>query len=255
MPLRSIGGPKRGFPMRLQEAFASPDNKRRFNRDLFRVVAPRYAFITRVLSFGRDRAWKKQLVRALPEHAAAFCVDLACGNGDITRLLVSRYPEGTVIGIDLSGEMLQRARASCRGRRVQFLEADLQHTGLDDACADVVTAGYALRNAPDPRKALDEMARILKPCGTLAILDFSRSASPFLWKIQWAMLWLWGGFWGLLLHGSPAVYGYIASSLGRFPDRRQLPGLLAARGLQIAERRPGFFGMVETIVAVKERMP
>ena len=80
-----------------------------YNTQLFAEVAPRYDFITRALSFGRDRAWKRDLIAALPDTAAPVCLDLACGTGDLAQALARRYPGATVVGLDLTASMLDLA--------------------------------------------------------------------------------------------------------------------------------------------------
>ena len=85
----------------LDEHLRVPELKRAYNKRLFTRVAGKYGFVTSALSLGRDRAWKRLLIRALPEVGRPMCVDLACGTGDITALLADRYPAGEVHGIDL----------------------------------------------------------------------------------------------------------------------------------------------------------
>jgi demethylmenaquinone methyltransferase/2-methoxy-6-polyprenyl-1,4-benzoquinol methylase len=237
--------------VRLASAFESKENRREVNRRIFSIVAPRYALITRLLSFGRDSAWKRRLIGELPDLRQPACADLACGNGDLTTRLLQKYPDATVTGIDQSPEMLATARTGICSERVSFREADLLDTGLADASCDVVTAGYALRNAPDLVTAIAEVARLLKPGGRFALLDFSRSPHPVVARTQYLLLWLWGGWWGLVLHGNPSLYGYIAASLMRFPDRKRLRYLLEAHGLRPIRVRRGFGGMVETVQCEK----
>ena len=87
----------------------TPEKKRTFNRQHFAVSATRYDLATRAMSLGRDRSWKKQLIAALPQGRMPNCLDLATGSGDLTFLLAQAYPEGRVIGLDLTTEMLQLA--------------------------------------------------------------------------------------------------------------------------------------------------
>jgi demethylmenaquinone methyltransferase/2-methoxy-6-polyprenyl-1,4-benzoquinol methylase len=235
------------FGLKSADHLANPTAKRLFNISLFREVAPRYDFVTRALSLGRDSAWKRQLVDALPAAPDCACLDLACGTGDITFLLAQRYPRGTVIGADLTSAMLDRARAANRHDHVRFLERDMCDTGMGDASVDVVTGGYALRNAPDLGQALREIRRVLKPGGTAAFLDFSKPAHRRGQSATYAILKTWGGFWGLALHGAPEVYGYIAESLKHFPDRASLRGLLAREGFHDVRSAHFYCGMVELV--------
>lgn len=235
------------FRLRSRDCLGDPDAKRRYNEALFAEVAPKYDFVTKALSLGRDAAWKRALVQTLPALPKPVCVDLACGTGDIAFLLARKYPDGDVIATDLTEAMMAKARKNHPPSNVRFVQCDMCATGLPDASADIVTGSYALRNAPDLRSAVAEIRRILKSGGTAAFLDFSKPPSRFGQLATYAILKLWGGFWGLLLHGTPEVYAYIAESLARFPDRDELRNLLAESGFTKIQSRRFYFGIVELI--------
>ncbi|MEX2607602.1 MAG: class I SAM-dependent methyltransferase [Kiritimatiellia bacterium] len=229
------------------EALIHPDSKRRYNRDLFREVAPRYDLITRLLSFGRDSAWKRWMLRELPGRNPTAILDVACGTGDITRALHARYPDAQVVGLDLTPEMLDLARGLAP-EGIEFLEADMNHTGRPDAGQDLITGGYALRNAPDISGALIEFHRMLRPGGQLALLDFSVPRNPLLRRVHYSLLLFWGGLWGLLLHGDPRVYAYIARSLAHFPDRESLHATLQENHLPVRSHKRFMLGMIEVLI-------
>ena len=235
------------FTLKIRDHIHNPDTKRRYNEALFEEVAPRYDFVTRALSLGRDAAWKRMMVAALPAPAKPVCVDLASGTGDIAFLLARRYPDGEIIATDLTPAMLELARKNNPPSNVRFVQCDMCATGLPDASADIVTGSYALRNAPHLGSALAEIRRILKPGGTAAFLDFSKPASQFGQRMTHALLKTWGGFWGLLLHGNPEVYAYIAESLKHFPDRTELRKMLAEEGFTNILSQTFYFGIVELI--------
>lgn len=216
--------------------------KAAYTRQLFAVVAPVYPLVTRLLSFNRDKAWKKKLVRLLPAAGPGRILDLACGNGDITWLLARRYPQAELWGVDLEPTMLAGARRRFENSktkkhtpqpgRVRFLEENMLTLSAPDGYFDLVTGGYALRNAPDLRAALLEVKRVLKKGGTAAFLDFSKSSYKLIRRFQLCLLSWWGQLWGWLLHHRPEVYGYLAASLDLFPDRRQWKQLLAGLGFK-----------------------
>jgi demethylmenaquinone methyltransferase/2-methoxy-6-polyprenyl-1,4-benzoquinol methylase len=230
---------------------AAPERKREFNRQLFTEVAGTYDFITRALSFGRDAAWKQQLIAALPAWERPYCVDLACGTGDLTRLLARRYPQASVLGLDLTEPMLELARARSSESNVRYVQADMGATGLAAGSVDIVTGGYALRNAPLLETALGEACRILRPGGVGAFLDFSKPPTRGAQCMELALLKFWGGCWGWLLHRNPEVYIYIAESLRRHPDRAEFHGLIERSGFHLTKSECFFAGVTELVVFEK----
>jgi ubiquinone/menaquinone biosynthesis methyltransferase len=211
--------------MTLAEQISTPTFKKQFNLDLFTRVAHEYDLATRMMSLGGDARWKQMLVEALPDHTAPHCVDVACGTGDVTLELARRYPDGNIIGLDLTPAMIDVAKARATGsHNVQFRVTDMCKTGLPDSSVDMVTGSYALRNAPTLTDALAEIHRILKPGGTAAFLDFSKSPNKFLQAIQLPVLKTWGAFWGIVVH---ARYTRIPTATGsiRVPNPK-IPSLL-----------------------------
>jgi ubiquinone/menaquinone biosynthesis methyltransferase len=203
------------------------------------------------MSFGRDRAWKRRLVNLLPVAIAPNCVDLACGTGDVTFELAARYPQGKIVGVDLTPAMIEVARLRCGATNVTFQAQDMCRTTIADSWADVVTGSYALRNAPVLDDALREVRRILKSGGCAAFLDFSKS--PVRWRqlLQLPLLKFWGGFWGVVLHGGPE-HAYIAESLRQFPDRLALREQFVRHGFRLHSAQSCFGGMLQILVVVKE---
>lgn len=235
----------------MREDLAIPERTRKLNRDLFTLIAPQYDQATRFLSLGRDAVWKDRLVSRLPRYNAPVCVDLACGTGDLTRRLAARYPSGTIIGIDLTEAMLAQARQLGQAPHMNYVVGDMGQTGLQDGSVDIVTASYALRNAGDLLEALREIHRILKPGGVAVFLDFSKPAQPLLQQVGHTLLKLWGSAWGWLLHRDPRVYAYIADSLARYPDRRQLTRLFHESGFENLKAHHAFACLIECLSAEK----
>ncbi len=240
------------FALKIRDHLHDPQKKRSFNEAHFSEAASHYDIATVAMSLGRDRAWKKQLIAALPDETAPSCVDLACGTGDIVFALADKYPQGQILGLDIAEPMLERARQRQRVENIGFEKRDMCETGLAEESVDILTGSYAIRNAPDIEHALQEIARIMKPGGVVALLDFSKSIKPSRQKLDALLLKYWCGLWGLLLHGNPEIHSYIAASLKTFPDRHELRRMLAAQGLQLTSTRSFYFGMLELLVLRKK---
>jgi ubiquinone/menaquinone biosynthesis methyltransferase len=244
---------------KIKQILESSHEKKVYNEQLFTIVAPRYDLITKILSLGQDGYWKKKLIQALPNNQqdqAQKCVDLACGTGDITFMLAKKYPNSIIDGIDLTPSMLVIAEKKLDQKQnilknVFFKQADMCLLPYDNESIDIVTGGYALRNAPSLDRALVELFRVLKAGGTAAFLDFSKPKNKFLQKTGYYVLKIWGGLWGILLHRDHTVYSYIAESLAAYPDREALRLLLKKHGFYVKKSKLFFCGFLELLVCTK----
>lgn len=245
-----MNGPKMRsqFTLDMHDYIYRPDGKLFYNREMFGAIARQYDFVTKVLSFGRDRVWKERLIAELPDVQRPACLDIGCGTGDIAFLLARRYPLGQITGLDLTEQMAAIARSRNSFGNVVFTIQDMCKMDLPDCSFDIVTAGYAIRNAPDAATAMREILRVMKPGATGAFLDFMKSADRLSRGIQDVLLRAWGGFWGLLLNGNPRLYTYIAESIQQLPDREQLKRLMMQVGFANIRSHRHFFGVTETIL-------
>lgn len=236
----------------LGTALSTPESKRRYVRHLFATIADRYDFITRFLSYGRDRHWKRKLVSlAGPERALDSAeskgLDLACGTGDIAALLAARGVR--VVGLDITHRMLQLARV--QHPSIMFVTGDMLSLPFGDAMFDIVTTGYGLRNVPDLPKAIAEIARVLKPHGVLLSLDFNRPSNALVRAVYLTYLTIVGSTVGLLLHGDPDTYRYIPESIRRYPGAVAVKEMIRAAGFASSEYIPVLGGLMAIHRAVR----
>jgi demethylmenaquinone methyltransferase/2-methoxy-6-polyprenyl-1,4-benzoquinol methylase len=235
-----------------------PGIKQRFVTAMFEVIAPRYDRFTRAFSCGMDRGWKRSLLEEAARELAPgdLVLDLACGTGDIALGVARRVPEANVLGLDISRRMLTAAAArtaEVSGTRPRFSAGHMPQLPLRDGSVRLVTAGYAVRNAPDPLAALDEIARVLAPGGRLLALDFYRPSNRL-----WRRVYLWylkraGNLFGRLWHGQAQVYGYIAPSIEHFLSYQDFSTELERRGLVVERVGRKLMGGICIHVAHKPR--
>jgi demethylmenaquinone methyltransferase/2-methoxy-6-polyprenyl-1,4-benzoquinol methylase len=152
--------------------------------DIFSRVASRYDVANDVLSFGIHRLWKSRLAEATGVQAGDRVLDCATGTGDVAFALADRVgPDGEVVAIDFNAEMLDRARdkAAERGDRlpIRWSEEDIHDLPYADDHFAAATIAYGIRNVDDPDRALVEMARVVRPGGTVAILEFGQPDGLF----------------------------------------------------------------------------
>jgi ubiquinone/menaquinone biosynthesis methyltransferase len=242
---------RRRFTLKMADYLKTPDKKRYYNERVFALIAPEYDLFTRPFSLWRDQSWKRLMVAALPALQRPVCVDLACGTGDIAFLLAGKYPDARISGLDITKPMLDRARRRNTFANVRFLNCDMGCLPMASGSVDIVTGSYALRNAPDLDAVIGEVARVIKPGGVGAFLDFSKPGSRVPQRLEYGLLKLWGGFWGILLHRNHEVYSYVAESLRLFPDRAGLRDAFARKDLGVVSSRLFFMGILEMLVVQK----
>ncbi|HVC20029.1 MAG TPA: ubiquinone/menaquinone biosynthesis methyltransferase [Vicinamibacterales bacterium] len=237
--------------MSLRDALATPPARARYVRRLFGTIADRYDLITVVLSYGRDRAWKRRLGAMAAAGPGARALDLACGTGDLTFDLAARGARA--IGLDITPRMIELARRKpAAGRGAAFLVGDMMALPFADASCDLVTTGYGLRNVPDLDGALDEIRRVLRPGGRFLSLDFDRPPGRVLRSAYLAYLTVVGSLMGLVLHRDPDTYRYIAESIRRYPGAAAVASRLRARGFADATYHPVLGGLMAIHAATRD---
>jgi demethylmenaquinone methyltransferase/2-methoxy-6-polyprenyl-1,4-benzoquinol methylase len=220
--------------MSVQDRIATPEGKRRYVRTLFATIADRYDLITVVLSYGRDRRWKRRLVELAAPSPDARALDLATGTGDIAFAVGARAAR--VVGLDVTKRMIEIARDKSRGKSASlasaptFLVGDMVSLPFATASFDLVTTGYGLRNVPDLTAAIDEMARVLRPGGQALSLDFDRPSNTVIRTVYLWYLAIVGGALGWMLHRDPDTYRYIPASIRDYPGAAGVAEIMRARG-------------------------
>ncbi|MBS1866541.1 MAG: ubiquinone/menaquinone biosynthesis methyltransferase, partial [Acidobacteria bacterium] len=147
-------------------------------REMFTQIAPRYDLLNHLLSLQLDRVWRARTarkLRAILQRPDAVVLDLCCGTGDLAFAL-KKKGKARVIGADFAHPMLVRANeksAANFGGAVPFLESDALQLPFADASFDLVTAAFGFRNLANYEAGLREMQRVLKPGGTIGILEFT----------------------------------------------------------------------------------
>jgi demethylmenaquinone methyltransferase / 2-methoxy-6-polyprenyl-1,4-benzoquinol methylase len=205
-------------------------------REMFAAVAPRYDFLNHFLSLGLDLAWRRDAAKALRDvlgKPGSLVADLCCGTGDLTFAL-ARHSAGTVLGADFCHPMLRRARdkARERSRCVFFLEADALALPFPDQSLDVITLAFGFRNLTNYGRGVEEIRRVLKRGGLLAILEFSQVCWPVfgpLFRFYFREILPRLGTW---ISGVPGAYQYLFKSVSHFYDQESLAASLSEAGFK-----------------------
>jgi demethylmenaquinone methyltransferase/2-methoxy-6-polyprenyl-1,4-benzoquinol methylase len=186
-----------------------------------------------------DRRWKQFAVQKAYLSNGATVLDLACGTGDFSQIVLQTLPGARVVAVDLAERMLDVARSRCRTKVVC---ADAVALPFADGLFDCVFVGYSLRNFPNLTTVLGEIRRVTRPGSLMVSLDFFLPAKKLWRKLFLGYLYAQGAFWGLLLHGRPRLYTYIPDSLRSFISIEDFSSLLRRMGYARVEARSYIFG-------------
>jgi demethylmenaquinone methyltransferase/2-methoxy-6-polyprenyl-1,4-benzoquinol methylase len=159
----------------------------RLAQELFDGLPDRYDLLAEVLSFGQNRRWRRAMCDRLVAARPGLVLDVASGTAGVAIQLAGRSP-ARVVGIDLTEQMLRRgrdnvARAGLAGR-VDLVAGRAERLPFPDATFDALGFTYLLRYVADPQATLEELARVVKPGGTVASLEFLEPPNR-VWRAWW----------------------------------------------------------------------
>jgi demethylmenaquinone methyltransferase/2-methoxy-6-polyprenyl-1,4-benzoquinol methylase len=228
-------------------------------RDMFSQIAPRYDLLNHLLSMQLDRVWRRRVakrVRPILQRADARVLDLCCGTGDLAFSL--RRAPGTraqIVGADFSHAMLVRARdkslSIAPAQAMPVFEADALRMPFADGSFDLVTTAFGFRNLANYEDGLREIFRVLRPGGTVAILEFTEPPPGLMGDLyRWYFRNVLPRI-GAFLSGDAKAYSYLPASVSRFFRPAELAGLMTAVGYQAAEYKVWTFGTVALHLGIK----
>ena len=218
--LASIGAALDGVdrPLNLETAEnRAPGRVRR----MFDGIADHYDRLNHLLSLNRDRAWRRRTARSLQLPVGAQVLDLCGGTGDLAIAVAREHPRAEVVCCDFSPRMLAHADQKFRRDeldRCRTIEGDALDLPFDDGAFDAITVGFGVRNFADRTRGLAECRRVLRADGTLAVLEFSHPQVFPLKQLYRIYLNGWLPKIGDRLSGRDGPYGYLARTIGDFPD-------------------------------------
>lgn len=224
---------------------------------MFGSIARRYDLLNHLLSLNIDRSWRRFTTRTVPPIAGVPVLDCCTGTADLA-IEYDRAGGGrsAVIGSDFCRPMLeignQKLAKLGAGGRVTLIEGDSLRLPAPSDTFGVVSVAFGLRNVGDTARGIDEMVRVARPGGKVAILEFSRPTNRFL-----------GGFYlfffkRILPRLGQAIapnehdaYGYLPATVLQFPDGEALAALMRERGLVDVVYHPLTFGIATLYVGTK----
>jgi len=207
---------------------------------MFDTVAESYDRTNDLLSFGQVRIWRKRVLKVVKPESGQTILDLAAGTGSSSVVFAK---EGVkVIASDFSEGMLAVGRK--RHPELEFVYADATKLPFKDASFDAVTISFGLRNVNEPKTALKEMLRVLKPGGKVVICEFSQVGIPVIRLFYSFYLKKVLPRLSSLLASNQGAYEYLAESIMAWPKQTKLVQWLTDAGFVDVSYQNLSFGVV-----------
>lgn len=222
----------------------SEETKKKQVERMFDQISFRYDFLNRFLSLGIDRLWRKRAVKMLKALKPVKVLDVATGTADFAiEALHSGATE--IVGVDISEGMLAvgRQKVQTYGGRIRLERGDSENLQFADNSFDAIIVAFGVRNFENLQKGLQEMLRVLRPGGTLLVLEFSK---PRLFPVKqlyhFYFLYILP-FWGKLLSRHKTAYTYLPESVQAFPEGEAFLGELGKAGYKNCTCKALSFGI------------
>ena len=220
-------------------------------RQMFDRIAPRYDLMNRLMTGGRDAAWRRMVVREAGLPRGGRLLDLATGTGDIALEALRADGSLCAIGADFAIEMMRRGRGKPGAERIRWACADGLALPFPEGAFDAVTSGFVLRNVIDVKRALAEQLRVVKPGGRMVCLEISRP--PRNWFTPFYRFYFHRivPLIGQLVSGNRSAYTYLPESADEFLASEELADLMRRAGWRDVRYRRLMLGTVAIHIGVK----
>ena len=222
---------------------------------MFDAIAGRYDFLNHFLSAGLDVRWRARAIREVRLAPDARVLDLCTGTADFAIAALQSAPAARVVGVDFAAAMLRVGLDKLRGRaltrQITLVRGDATRIPVQDGWADAATIGFGIRNVAQPEAALRELARVIKPGGRLAILEFGEPIVPgvrglYNWYFRSVLPRL-----GRLVSHHGSAYSYLPASVGTFPRPAAFAATLSSHGFTQVQAVPLSLGVVYLYIATR----
>lgn len=255
-------------------ALPPPERKATYVRMMFSRIAQRYDFMNRLMTLGRDRAWRcyvvEQAVCPTPaspvpgENGDALprVLDVATGTGDLALETLRQQPDARVVGLDFTPEMLALAQQKAFRLRSEktmgdignpaFTAGDALRLPFIDGTFDAVVTAFALRNVVDIPHAFVEMARVTRPGGRVACLEIAKPRSRLFSVFFSFYFYRLVPMLGRWITGEKQAYAYLPHSLTAFLTPDEIATVMRHSGWHTVRYRRMMLGTVAVHVGIRE---
>lgn len=224
-------------------------------RQMFDNIAPRYDLMNMLMTMGIFKLWRRRLVKTVGKVSHNDILDIATGTGDLALLMAEEFPGVNITGLDLSEQMIKEGKEKALKRgladRIDLVLGDSLNLPFADGSFDCVTVAYGVRNFEDLLRGYTEMYRVLRPGGTLCVLELSTPTG----SVTGSLYNLYAGHvipaMGRIFAGDSGAYDYLHRSIAAVPQCEQMLSIIRNAGFDRASYLTMTFGVCTLYAARK----
>ena len=199
---------------------------------MFARISARYDLMNRLMTGGRDIAWRREVIRSAQLGPGARLLDVATGTGDILIEALTQQPGVLAIGSDFTYEMMVTGKTKQGAQGIRWNAADALHLPFPDSTFNAVTSGFGVRNFIDREQAFREQLRVVKPGGRVICLEISKPPQNLLRPFFLFFFNKIVPFVGGLISGQRDAYTYLPQSVNEFLTPDELKSIMERAGLR-----------------------
>ncbi len=234
-----------------QDVLPAVDEKPIFVNQMFARIAPNYDLMNRLMTFGMDQGWRRDLLELCDLPPKGTLLDIGTGTGDIAYEAMQRYPGVTAYGADFTYEMMAAGVGKVPGTPLEFTQADTYFLPYPDNTFDAVVSGFMVRNVVDRVAAFKEMGRVTKPGGRVVCLEITPPSNTVLGPLFQFYFFRIVPIIGELVSGDGEAYSYLPHSTVDFPAPQALAHMMEMGGLRNVQYSERMLGTVAIHVGME----
>lgn len=235
--------------------YGQDESKKSEVSQMFNRIAPYYDFLNRLLSMGVDQYWRRVAIGKLRDSGPQHILDVATGTGDVAIMAARLLRPTSIVGVDISNEMLEIGKAKIKNKGLEKLitlkEGDSENLPFPSNTFDAITVAFGVRNYENLEKGLSDMLRVLKPGGKLVILEFSRPRIFPFKQIFNAYFKYLLPLIGRFTSKDPRAYQYLYESVQAFPEGPAMLGIMNNTGYKSTQCTPLTLGICSVYTGQK----
>jgi demethylmenaquinone methyltransferase / 2-methoxy-6-polyprenyl-1,4-benzoquinol methylase len=220
-------------------------------QNMFARIAPRYDLMNRLMTFGRDSSWRREVIRRARLSAGNRLLDMGAGTGDLAREAIKQAPGCQVVAADFTVAMMQIGRTNHPESRLEWTAGDASELPFPGQTFNAVVSGFLLRNVPYLDQCLAEQYRVLKPGGRIVALDTTPPENGFITPFVNIHMKTIIPLLGKAVSGQAEAYQYLPESTINFLEPAKLAARLLAAGFDQVGFSRHMFGTIAIYWGIK----